>query len=70
MKGAISRDELEAIVQDVHHLVQRRLGETLVELEGDFERLLEEWLTEEETRAAWRARYEAGPQPAEPVPAS
>lgn len=47
---------------------RRRLGESLLEAERDLERLLEEWLTDQATRAAWRAHlYGEGPEPAEPV---
>lgn len=81
MQGAVSRDELEAIVREIRHVreehrranpgsgVRRRLEAELLELEADFERLLEEWVTDEETRAAWRAHlYDDGPEPAEPEP--
>lgn len=81
MKGAVSRDELEAIVREVHHVreehrrahaesgTRRRLGERLLEVEGDFERLLGAWVADEETRAAWRMHlYQGAPEPSEPVP--
>jgi len=81
VKGAIARDELEAIVGEVHHVreehrrahlqgrVRRKLGERLLELEHDFERLLAEWVPGDETRAEWRAHlYESGSEPREPEP--
>lgn len=81
MKGAVSRDELEAIVREVHHVreehrrahaeggTRRRLGERLLEVEGDFERLLGEWVADEEARAAWRMHfYQGAPEPFEPAP--
>jgi hypothetical protein len=81
VEGAVSRDELEAIVRQVHHLreehrraqvessARRHLEGRLLEAEGDFERLLEEWLTDDATRDAWREHlYKDGPEPAEPAP--
>lgn len=81
MEGAVSRDELEALVRQVHHLreehrrahvessARRHLGERLLEAEGDFERLLGEWLTDDAAREAWRQHlYADGPEPAAPVP--
>jgi hypothetical protein len=79
--AAVSRDELEAIVREAHHLreehrrahagsgARRRSRDALLEAERDFERLLGEWVTDTATRAAWRAHlYEDGPEPAEPAP--
>lgn len=81
MEGAVSRDELEAIVRRVRHLREehrrahpegghrRKLQHSLLEAERDFERLLEEWVTDESARAGWRAHlYGDGPEPAEPRP--
>jgi hypothetical protein len=80
VEAAVSRDELEAVVREAHHLreehrrahpgsgARRRLGDGVLEVERDFERLLGEWVTDAATRAAWRAHlYEDGPEPAEPA---
>ena len=80
VQTAVARDELEAVVGEVHHLreehrrthegsgVRRRLRGRLLELEHDFERLLAEWVPDDETRAAWRAHLcEGGPVPPEPA---
>jgi hypothetical protein len=81
VKGGLTRDELEAIVHEIQHVreehrrthaeggVRRRLGERLLALEGDFERLLAEWVPDAETKAAWRAHlYEGAPEPEAPAP--
>ncbi|HWQ23568.1 MAG TPA: hypothetical protein VNK94_05645 [Gaiellaceae bacterium] len=81
MRGAISREELEAIVREGHHLreehrrahagsrARRLLGKRLLDCERRFERLLEEWVAEEGVRRAWREHfYEGGPEPDEPEP--
>jgi hypothetical protein len=73
--------ELAAIVREFHHVqeehrrarpesrVRRHLHSRLEELEERFERLLEEWVADEETRAAWRAHlYQGAPRPAESAP--
>jgi hypothetical protein len=77
-----SRDELEAIVAEYHHLreehrrsraggrVRRHADARLRELQLRFERPLNEWAPRDELRAAWRALlHRSGPEPAEPAPA-
>jgi hypothetical protein len=81
MKGAITRDELETIVREAHHVreehrrahaegaIRRQLGDRLNELEGDLERLLGEWVADAETTASWRRHLQEGaPEPFEPAP--
>ena len=73
------REELEAIVGGYRHLqeehrrahaegrVRHHLGTQLRELELRYERLLEEWVPEEEVRVGWREHlYGDAPAPAQP----
>jgi hypothetical protein len=79
VRGAISREELEALVREGHHLreehrrahagsrARRLLRKRLLDCERRFERLLEEWVPDERVRRAWREHFfEGGPEPDEP----
>jgi hypothetical protein len=78
-RPALIRDDIEALVCEYHHLqsehrlaglegsVRRHQHARLLELEERFERLLEEWVGDEETRRAWREHLHHGaPAPLEP----
>jgi len=78
--SSISRDELEVIVREFRHLleehrragaessVRRRMESRLHELELRFGQLLDEWVPDEEVRAAWQAHLHAeAPEPALPA---
>ena len=80
--GAASRDELEALVAEYHHLleehrrasaegrVRRHMEARLHELGLRFDRLVAEWAPDEDLQAAWRTHLHKGaPAPAEPAPA-
>jgi hypothetical protein len=73
-------EELEALARHYHHLqvehqnvrpetsVRRRLEDRVLDARARFDRLLEEWVPDDEVRAAWR-RYldHHGPRPDEPA---
>ena len=72
-------DELDALARHYHHLqvehqnaqpessVRRRIETKLLEVRERFDRVLEEWVPEEELRAEWRAYLDHhGPQPEQP----
>lgn len=79
------REELEALVRYYHHLqnehqraplesgVRRRIEDRLLDVRARFDRLLEEWIDDEELRAAWaehmhnRAPEPAGPEAIRPL---
>jgi hypothetical protein len=73
------REELEALSRHYHHLqvehqnaspgssVRRHLEDKLLRVRERFDRVLEEWLPEEELREAWRAYLDHhGPEPEGP----
>src|SRR5437868_7090770 len=73
------REELEALVHYYYHLrnerkraapessVRRRLEDRMFDVRERFDRLLEEWVPEEELREEWRAHIEnRGPAPPGP----
>src|SRR6266540_4200770 len=70
------REELEALARYYHHLqvehqnaqpessIRRRLEDKLLLVRERFDRVLEEWVPEEELRQAWRAYLDHhGPEP-------
>jgi hypothetical protein len=72
-------EELDAIARHYHQLqvehqnaqtessVRRRIETKLLEVRERFDRVLEEWVPEEEVRAEWRAYLDHhGPQPEQP----
>ena len=75
------REELEALVRHYHHLqnehkraplesaMRRRIEERLLEVRRRFDRVLEEWVPEEELRCAWREHlhYRAPEPPGPPA---
>jgi hypothetical protein len=79
------REELEALVRHYHHLqneheraavessTRRRIEERLLDVRQRFDRLLEEWVPEEELRRAWwehlhhRAPVPSGPPAIRPL---
>jgi hypothetical protein len=74
------REELESLVHTYHHLHnehkqaapessrRRRTEERMLEARERFERVLSEWVPDEELQEAWRAHLEnRGAAPAEPV---
>ena len=79
------REQLQALARHYHHLqnehertppessVRRRIEKRLLDVRERFERLLEEWVPEEELRRAWidhlanRGPEPEGPPPIEPV---
>jgi hypothetical protein len=79
------REELEALVRHYHHLqnehkrapadsaLRRRIDDRLLQVHERFERLLAEWVPEEELRQAWRdhlhyrASEPSGPDPIRPL---
>ena len=76
----VSRDELEAIVGEYHHLreehrraqaagrVRRHMETRLRQLETRFERILDNWAPDEELRASWHAHlHRDAPEPAQPT---
>jgi len=75
-----SREELESLVHTYYHLrnehkraspassTRRRIEGRMLEVREHFERVLSEWVPDEELRDAWREHLEnRGPAPAEPV---
>jgi hypothetical protein len=73
------REELDALAHGYQHLrtelknegpessTRRRLGNEEKRVRDRFERLLEEWVPDDELRDAWRTHLEShGPAPAEP----
>ncbi len=80
-----TREELEALVRHYHHLqnehkraapessARRRLEERLLDVRRRFDRVLEEWVPEEELRTAWlehlhnRAPLPSGPPAIRPL---
>lgn len=73
------REELEALVRHYHHLqneheraspassTRRRLEERLLDVRERFDRLLEEWVPEEELRREWREHlHNRAPAPSGP----
>jgi len=85
LKPVPTREELEALARHYHHLqnehkraplessTRRRLEERLLDVRQRFERLLEEWVPEEELRRAWlehldyRAPVPSGPPAIRPL---
>jgi hypothetical protein len=75
----VGREELEALVRRYHHLqnehkraslesgVRRRIEERLLEIRARFDRVLSEWVADEELKRAWweHLRHRA-PEPDEP----
>jgi hypothetical protein len=74
------REELEALVHRYHHLqnehqraapessVRRRIEDELLDVRGRFDRILGEWVADEELRAQWRAHIDSKqPEPDEPT---
>ena len=75
----MGREELEALVRRYHHLqnehkrasvesgVRRRIEERLLEIRARFDRVLAEWVADEELKRAWweHLHYRA-PEPQEP----
>lgn len=79
LKPLPTREELEAVARNYHHLqnehertppessVRRRIERRLLDTRQRFERLLEEWVPEEELRRAWLDHLEGrAPEPSEP----
>jgi hypothetical protein len=75
------REELDALARSYHHLqrthqeeppgssTRRHVEQRLLDVRERVERLLEEWVSEEEARDAWRKYLEHhGPAPSEPDP--
>jgi hypothetical protein len=73
-------EELEALARHYHHLqvehqnaqpestFRRRLEERVLDVRSRFDRLLEEWVPDDEVRAAWRQYLDHhGPRPEEPA---
>jgi hypothetical protein len=73
-------EELETLARHYHHLqvehqnaqpestFRRRLEDRLLDVRSRFDRLLEEWVPDEETRGAWRQYLDHhGPKPDEPA---
>jgi len=85
LKPVPTREELEALARHYHHLqnehkraplessTRRRIEERLLDVRQRFERLLEEWVPEEELRRAWlehlhyRAPVPSGPPAIRPL---
>jgi hypothetical protein len=80
-RSPVSREELEVLVRGYHHLleehrraraesrIRRHMETRLRELELRFEELLDEWVTDEEPQAEWRAHLHGdAPEPSRPVP--
>ncbi len=74
-----TRDELEALVRHYHHLesehkraspessTRRRLEERLLDVRERFDRVLEEWVPEDELRREWREHlHNRAPMPSGP----
>jgi hypothetical protein len=74
------REELESLVRHYHHLqsehkraplesaLRRRIEERLLDVRGRFDRLLEEWVPDDDLRRAWVEHlHNRAPAPSEPA---
>lgn len=74
------REELESLAHTYHHLhnehkqaapessTRRRIEERMLDVREHFERVLSEWVSDEELQKAWDSHLEnRGPAPTEPV---